>query len=472
MPREESHTTSTEAQPPTQQQAIDPIKDKATTPINVDRVEQELQGHPNQVFVQSLVTGLREGFHIGYKGPEKSRVSQNLKSAQENPDMADKYLDKETLLGQVGGAFENPPFPNMQCHPIGVIPKKDPGKWHAILHLSYPDGDSINFHIPKDEYSLHYVTVDKAISIIKQLGPGTLLGKVDIEEAFRIIPVHPDDWHLLGMHWVGQYYYDKRLSMGGRSSPYIFDQLPIALEWICRNKYLIQFLLHLLDDFLAVEDPSSTPRALQLIIALFKYLGVPLAPHKVVGPTQCLEFLGIILDTVTMEARLSQEKQQKLLALLDSFANWRKCTKRELLSLIGSLSFATKVVAPGRTFLSRMIKLSCTVSSLNHLVYLNQSVREDIHMWRTFISQWNGKSVFLDRYLTAAPDLELFTDASGALGYGAYLQGHWFRGELGTRAGFEPSNRYLHCLARIVCHSVNCSGLGTPVRPEVPSVLL
>ena len=273
----------------------------------------------------------------------------------------------------------------MQCHPIGVIPKKDPGKWRRILHLFYPDGDSINFHIPEDEYSLYYVTVDKAISIIKQLGPGAWLSKVDIEEAFLIIPVHPDDWHLLGMYWEGQYYYDKRLSMGGRSSPYIFDQLPIALEWICRNKYLIQFLLHLLDDSLAVEDPSSTPRALQPIITLFKYLGVPFVPHKVVGPTQCLEVLGIILDTVAMEDRLSQEKQQKLLALLDSFANGRKCTKRELVSLIGSLSFATKVVAPGQTFLSLMIKLSYTVSSLNHLVYLNQSAREDIHSHVTHI---------------------------------------------------------------------------------------
>ena len=102
----------------------------------------------------------------------------------------------------------------MQYHPIGVIPKKDPGKWHTILHLSYPDGDLINFHIPEDEYSLHYVTVDKAISIIKQLGPGAWLSKVDIEEAFRIIPIHPDDWHLLGMYWEGKYYYDKRLSMG------------------------------------------------------------------------------------------------------------------------------------------------------------------------------------------------------------------------------------------------------------------
>ena len=37
--------------------------------------------------------------------------------------------------------------------------------------------------------------------------------------------------------------------------------------------------------------------------------------------------------------------------------------------------------------------------------------------------------VFLDRYSIAAPDLELFIDASGALGHGAYFQGHWFRGD-------------------------------------------
>ena len=175
---------------------------------------------------------------------------------------------------------------------------------------------------------------------------------------------------------------------------------------------------------------------------------------------------------MAMEARLSHKKQQKLLALLDSFANPRKCTKRELLSLIGSLSFAAKVVAPGRTFLSCMIKLSCTVSSLNHLAYLNQSVREDIHTWHTFISQWNGKSFFLDRYLTAAPDLELFHRCLRSFRIWSILPGPLVQGGLGTRAGFEPSNRYLHCLARIVCHSVSCSGLGTPVGPEAPSVLL
>ena len=196
--------------------------------------------------------------------------------------MVDKYLDKETLLGQVGGGggFETP-SPNMQCHPIGVIPKKDPGKWHTILHLSYPGENSINFHIPKDEYSLHYVTVDKAIGIIKQLSPGAWISKVDIEETFQIIPVHPDEWHLLGMYCEGQYYYHKRLSMGiALAHTSLTSYQLLCMEWICRNKYLIQFLLHLLDDFLAAENLSSTPRALQLIITLFKYMGSPCTPQS------------------------------------------------------------------------------------------------------------------------------------------------------------------------------------------------
>ena len=50
--------------------------------------------------------------------------------------------------------------------------------------------------------------------------------------------------------------------MGGRSSPFEFDKLPTALEWICQYKCLIEYILHLLDDFLTIEPPGDTPTAL------------------------------------------------------------------------------------------------------------------------------------------------------------------------------------------------------------------
>ena len=133
----------------------------------------------------------------GYQGGLRTRESPNLKSAINHPDVVSGYLQKECNLGRVGGPFNHPPFPNMQCHPIGVVPEKDQGKFRTILHLSYPPGQSIHDFIPKDEYSLHYITIDNAIKAIKRFGKGAFLSKLDIQNAFRIFQFTPHN----GTYW-------------------------------------------------------------------------------------------------------------------------------------------------------------------------------------------------------------------------------------------------------------------------------
>ena len=86
-------------------------------------------------------------------------------------------------------------------------------------------------------------------------------------------------------------------------------------------------------------------------------------------------YLGIeIPDSVAMTIRLPADKLQQSKAIIKQWFRCRKCTKRELLSLIGLLAFASKVVKPGRMFLRRLIDLSTTVDSLNHYIYLNLEV--------------------------------------------------------------------------------------------------
>ena len=50
-------------------------------------------------------------------------------------------------------------------------------------HLSYPEGDSVNDHIPKDPYTLQYFRVDGAIRILKSLGLGSFMAKSDLKSA-------------------------------------------------------------------------------------------------------------------------------------------------------------------------------------------------------------------------------------------------------------------------------------------------
>ena len=53
----------------------------------------------------------------------------------------------------------------------------------------------------------------------------------------------------------------------------------------------------------------------------------------------------------------------------------------------------------------------------------------DIAWWREFLQTWNGTEQFIDQCPTDAADLELYTDASGRHGCGAYFQGEWFHHE-------------------------------------------
>jgi len=399
---------------------------KVSSPVNISLLEKELASHPDREFVEFLSEGFHFGFDIGYYGPDRSKVSRNLQSARDNPEVVDAYLQDEIRKGRIMGPFDSPPFENFQCQPIGIVPKKVPGKFRTIMDLSYPEGSSVNDFINKEEFSLKYVTVDRAIEYILQLGRGCFLSKVDIEGAFRIIPICPENFRLLGILWKEKYYYDTRLSMGGRSSPALFDRLSEALEWLAARKYGVDYICHLLDDFLVAELPSKKGESLNIILELFQRLSIPIAQHKVEGPSQKLEFLGITLDTVKLEASLSDEKVHRLIGGIESFLARKKCSKRELLSLIGSLSFACKVVAPGRIFLHRLITLSCTVRKLHYKVYINQSTREDLKMWLDFLKSWNGKSFFLERELSLASDLKFFTDASSTIGYGGYFGRQWF----------------------------------------------
>ena len=115
------------------------------------------------------------------------------------------------------------------------------------------------------------------------------MAKSDIEEAYRLLPIHKDDKHLLGTQWKGQVYIDTALPFGLRSAPLIFTALADGLEWILKQRGA-SYIAHYLDDFITV-GPPNLDQCLTNQTILFetcKELGVPLAPLKSAGPTTCL----------------------------------------------------------------------------------------------------------------------------------------------------------------------------------------
>jgi len=121
------------------------------------------------------------------------------------------------------------------------------------------------------------------------------------------------------MQWEGKFYDDKVLPFGLRSAPFLFNQLSEAVEWLLLNHCGISFVCHILDDFLVIEPPSpiaphnlACQHSLSSMLLSFKNLRIPTAPHKTQGPSTTLEFMGIVLDSDCMEARLPPDKVQRL----------------------------------------------------------------------------------------------------------------------------------------------------------------
>ena len=166
--------------------------------------------------------GLQNGFHVGFNTASVSLKSaaQNMSSASLQPSVIDDYLHRELAKGHIAGPFSSPLLPHLHISRFGVIPKRhQPGKWRLILNLSSPDGHSVNDGIRKDPFTVQYMKVDDTIDRIMSLGRGTLLAKFDVESAYRIIPVHPNDLYLLGTQWQGNYFVDTTLPFGLPSAP-------------------------------------------------------------------------------------------------------------------------------------------------------------------------------------------------------------------------------------------------------------
>ena len=177
------------------------------------------------------------------------------------------------------------------------------------------------------------------------------------------------------MQWGGLYYYDKVLPFGLRSAPFLFNQLSEAVEWILYDKCQISYVVHFLDDFLIIEPENpktpnqSCKESLTSMCLTFKALNIPLATGKTEGPSQVLEFLGIILDSRRMEARPPENKVVCLKEELHFWLAKRSATLVQLHSLIGVLNFACKVVPAGRAFLQRIISLTVGVTKPHHHIY-------------------------------------------------------------------------------------------------------
>ncbi len=170
-------------------------------------------------------------------------------------------MQDEVAKGRKLGPFAAPPFEQFKCSPVSFVPKRDSTNVRLIHNLSHPfHGNSVKLLITPQEVAVQYQKFENIITIVRAAGPAAELRKFDLTDAYEHVLVHPDYWHMLGIHAGDgpkrKFYIETTLPFGHRLAPKIFTAFSDALVWVAR-KLGVKALFKYINDFVSVQPVGS-----------------------------------------------------------------------------------------------------------------------------------------------------------------------------------------------------------------------
>ncbi len=212
--------------------------------------------------------------------------------------------------------------------PIFVTPKKD-GSHRVIFNLK-----KLN-----ESVSYHHFKLDTLQTAVQLVTPGCFMTSIDLKDAYYSIPISEDHQKYLKFYWRDVLYTFTCLPMGLSSSPRIFTKVLKPLFSHLRSKFG-DICPGYIDDSLYIGESALHCAETTLhVVDLFSILGLKIIPEKsVIVPSQTIEFLGFVIDSVRMTVTLTARKMEKIKSLCLSFLRPGKLfTIRQVASFIGKL---------------------------------------------------------------------------------------------------------------------------------------
>ena len=412
------------------------------SPVQVDQLEALLtQTKYDKGKAEELIDGFKNGFDIGYRGPEKvQQRSPNLKLVVGSlTDLWNKVM-KEVQLGRYAGPYSSPPFKYFIQSPIGLVPKDHGTKTRLIFHLSYPKrtDKSVNANTPQELKSVSYQDFDAAVRLCLAVGAGCFAGKSDLTSAFRHLGIKKKHWKFLVMKAKsprdGKFYYfvDKCLPFGVGISCSHFQAFSDALAHIARVKNNGANVNYLDDFFFVALLKQICDHHISTFLRICEQINFPVSLEKTQWGTTRIIFLGLLIDTKLQIVCVRNDKVETALQLIKEMLQHpkRKTTLRKLQKLCGFLNFLCKSIIPGRVFTRRLYSFGAHLTNPYHHLPVNGEMRMDLTLWQEFLSHPSifSRSFFDFDHSVTSQDIMLYTDASKnkELGCGGFNDLDWF----------------------------------------------
>ncbi len=307
-----------------------------------------------------------------------------------------------------------------------LVPKKGPNEWRPIINLK-----------PLNQFlSCRHFKMEGIATVRHTVRQGDFLAKVDLTDAYFTIPIFRGHRKYLRFRWGRKTFEYTCLPFGLCASPSrVFTKLlKVAVTFLRRSG--IRLVIYLDDLLIVGTTTQECSDAVAQVIHVLESLGFLINFNKSeTVPTQCIEYIGLITNSVSMSFCLTDKKICDIRRLCTEVLKKGKCSLRQLAKIIGNLNWASYAVnfaqAHFRSLQATFISSSRTNNdNLDAVIYLNDDIRADLKWWTTSADFTSGKPLLLSR-----PDMRLSSDAClsgwGAVCLDVKTGGPWSGSEIG-----------------------------------------
>ena len=167
------------------------------------------------------------------------------------------------------------------------------------------------------------------------------------------------------------------LPFGSNKGPSHFHRLSQAIRRCMLRKGFRGVVAYTDDFFIAAATYEECRKWMDILIKLLRKLGFLISWKQVLGPSQCITFLGVEIDT-SSTLSLGKDKLQQLQQQLQHFGARKRASKQQLQSLAGSLNWACQAIRGGRFFLRRILDTLQPLQQQRHKARLSADFKQDV----------------------------------------------------------------------------------------------
>lgn len=298
---------------------------------------------------------------------------------------------------------------------IFIVPKSD-GSSRFILNLKELNTYILNEHFKMEDHR----------TVIKTLLKQDFLAKIDLKDAYYLVPVAKIDRKYLRFQFNSKLYEYNCLPFGLACAPRIFTK--IIRQVVNKLRSTGNRSVVYLDDFLLLGKTQSLCESnINDTLSLLSRLGLLVNKDKsILRPAQELEFLGFVFNSTQLTISLPSKKIVNLINMIQTIRKLNAPTIAQLASLTGSLIAATPAVPYSmlRTRNLEILKQAYLLENNNDFegkCQLSQLVLSELDWWQARLPK-SGCKIRCDKF-----DYSFDTDAS-TTGWGATFQGRSTRG--------------------------------------------